>query len=567
MANTEQLLANDTPSSMIEQLGKIYLELEAHKNASDNKIQWKEIEEHFRNLEMTLKRKSEELESREKEYEKKESEIRALVAKRMATVADKEQDLIDRVQELKDAAVAAIAEARANYQPTSLDPADVGDNQDSMVSSSLGDTNSPGKYIPHEIGENAKGDVKPRPEIMQFCKQMDTKGLLNFTMENQKKLFAIREELSVALESAMEPARLVLDLLEGFYPPAETDQPLDKKDAALQGMRKSCIIFIEAMAALLARTDPGADHLLNPEIKQQAKAIADEWKPNLASVGNDAANANSLEAEAFLQLLATFRIASEFDEEELCKLVLVVSRRRQAPGLCRSLGLSHKVPGLVESLVNSGKQIDAVHFIHAFQLTESFPPVPLLKTYLKDLRRNSQGKGVSSGGATGAQIDVNAQELAALKAVVNCVKEYKLEADYPLDPLQKRVAQLERSKSDKKRGGDFGKHQHSKKQRANGGYRGHRSHGGKAAPGRHVPPVFSDRAAYGGMPERYPQAGPNPYDYQVPGQPAFAQQPTDQRLYFYPQDDRVNVTSYTAAPANYAGYMGSGLQSSHQPYM
>ncbi|KAJ0098007.1 hypothetical protein Patl1_28585 [Pistacia atlantica] len=421
----------------------------------------------------------------------------------MATVADKEQDLIDRVQELKDAAVAAIAEVRANYQPTSLDPTDVGDNQDSMVSSSLGDTNSPGKYIPHEIGENAKGDVKPRPEIMQFCKQMDTKGLLNFTMENQKKLFAIREELSVALESAMEPARLVLDLLEGFYPPAETDQPLDKKDAALQGMRKSCIIFIEAMAALLARTDPGADHLLNPEIKQQAKAIADEWKPNLASVGNDAANANSLEAEAFLQLLATFRIASEFDEEELCKLVLVVSRRRQAPGLCRSLGLSHKVPGLVESLVNSGKQIDAVHFIHAFQLTESFPPVPLLKTYLKDLRRNSQGKGVSSGGATGAQIDVNAQELAALKAVVNCVKEYKLEADYPLDPLQKRVAQLERSKSDKKRGGDFG-------------------------------------TAYGGMPERYPQAGPNPYDYQVPGQPAFAQQPTDQRLYFYPQDDRVN---------------------------
>lgn len=54
--------------------------------------------------------------------------------------------------------------------------------------------------------------------------------------------------------------------------------------------------------------------------------------------------------------------------------------------------------GIVEFLINSGKQIDAVHFIHAFQLMESFPPVPLLKTYLKELRRNSQGKGVSSGG-------------------------------------------------------------------------------------------------------------------------------------------------------------------------
>jgi hypothetical protein len=63
--------------------------------------------------------------------------------------------------------------------------------------------------------------------------------------------------------------------------------------------------------------------------------------------------------------------------------------------------------GVVESLVNDGKQIDAVRFIHAFQLTEIFPPVPLLKTYLKDLRRNSQNtqrKGGNSGGGAGVQV-------------------------------------------------------------------------------------------------------------------------------------------------------------------
>ncbi|XP_044469701.1 disease resistance-like protein DSC1 [Mangifera indica] len=86
---------------------------------------------------------------------------------------------------------------------------------------------------------------------------------------------------------------------------------------------------------------------------------------------------------------------------------------------CSSLS----VQGLLESSVNSRKQIDA--------------------------------------------IDVNAQELAALKAVVSCVQEYRLEPDNPLDPLQKRIEQLERLKSDKKRGGDFGRRQHSKKQRAN----------------------------------------------------------------------------------------------------
>lgn len=60
--------------------------------------------------------------------------------------------------------------------------------------------------------------------------------------------------------------------------------------------------------------------------------------------------------------------------------------------------------GVVESLINSGRQIDAVHLIHAFQLTERFHPVPLLKTYLKDLRRNSQGAGAKSEGAAIASV-------------------------------------------------------------------------------------------------------------------------------------------------------------------
>lgn len=348
MSDTELVVQNDSASSLIEELGKKFLELEARKDTNADKVQWMDIEAHFRDLETKLKLKYEKLEAREKEYEEQEAKTLALLAEREAAVAAKEQDLLDRVQELKDAAVASITEARANHQPTLLESVDGGNSKDSKVSSSLGDTNSPEEDFPRKTSENAANvaaDIKPRPELTQFCEQMDAKGLLNFTMENHKVLFAIREELSVALKSATDPARLVLDSLEGFYPPDETNLPIDKKDAALLGKRKSCVVFMEAMAALMARIDPGADNLLNPDTKQQAKAIADEWKPKLSSGGIDAANGNSLEAEAFLQLLATFRIASEFDEEELCKLVLVVARRRQAPELCRSLGLTHKMPG------------------------------------------------------------------------------------------------------------------------------------------------------------------------------------------------------------------------------
>lgn len=153
--------------------------------------------------------------------------------------------------------------------------------------------------------------------------------------------------------------------------------------------------------------------------------------------------------------------------------------------------------------------------------------------------------------------------------MIKCVEEYKLEADYSLEPLQKRVAQLEKSKADKKRMGEAGKYQQPKKQRVNGGFHGFRGSGsGGAAASRQAQPVFSERAAY--TVERYPYAGPGPnaFDYALPSQAAYIHQANDQRSYFYPQDDRVPPSSYNAAPSNYGSYMGGGgLQSSHQPYM
>lgn len=45
--------------------------------------------------------------------------------------------------------------------------------------------------------------------------------------------------------------------------------------------------------------------------------------------------------------------------------------------------------GVIEVLVNSGRHIDAVNLAYAFELTELFSPVVLLKSYLKEARRTS----------------------------------------------------------------------------------------------------------------------------------------------------------------------------------
>ncbi|KAF5940377.1 hypothetical protein HYC85_021544 [Camellia sinensis] len=89
-----------------------------------------------------MKKKIEEFEVREKEFKEKESKTWTMLADRECAVAAKEQDLLDRIQELKDAAVAAIVEAWANHMLEPLEPVDGGDDKETKVRSSLGDTNA-----------------------------------------------------------------------------------------------------------------------------------------------------------------------------------------------------------------------------------------------------------------------------------------------------------------------------------------------------------------------------------------------------------------------------------------
>lgn len=162
------------------------------------------------------------------------------------------------------------------------------------------------------------------------------------------------------------------------------------------------------------------------------------------------------------------------------------------------------------------------------------------------------------------QNDANAQELAALKAVIKCVEEYKLAAEYPLDPLQKRVVQLEKAKADKKRMGDAPKPQPKRPRVANIGY-------GPRVPfiaaDRHaLPAPFPERGLNQGALARYPYAGPPTYNYEVPAHAPYSQQQMNAPGTYYYPDERAPSTS-TGGLSTYGGPMGSGLQPSNQPYM
>ncbi|KAL3517906.1 hypothetical protein ACH5RR_020495 [Cinchona calisaya] len=535
-ANSVASLMNST-SSKIQQLQKAFAELESHRAIALN-WKWKQLEDHFHGLEKSLKRRFTELEDQEREFDVKIVESREMLKRREATVVAKEQASLERLQHKRDAAVFAITTALEKHRKLFSEEPAVNNSEvhgaapvmeDKLHDPMTAVNNTRELTTP---SENESATVKMYPELVKLCQEMDSEGLHKFISDNRKNLAVMKEEIPIALKSSNDPASLVLDSLDGFYG-TEMSSSDSKKDSNLLGLRRTCIMLMECLSTLLTNLDqefiPG---IISEDVKERAKVIAEEWKPKLDELDVDASSGNSLEAHAFLQLLATFGINSDFDQENLSKLIPMVSRRRQTADLCRSLGLSDKMPGVIDVLVKNGRQIDAVNLAFAFELTEQFSPVSLLKSYLNEATKVSSPNKL--GNTSPAQCDVNEKELSALKAVLKCVEEHKLEEVYPLDALQKRVLLLEKAKADKKRATEVAKPQ-SKRPRANGvGY------------GPRVANGATDKNFYPRMTDRYPQ-----YIYDRP------------YCYSVPTDNHVSPVLGTAAynlPLSHGNFFGAGYQ-------
>lgn len=599
---------------LLEQLTQVFNKLKSHTEVSlqmQNGMQWEDIKEHFLNLDSSYKSKFDELVEKQKALEEKKAESCRLIAEKEAEVSAKEHTSLNQLQELRDAAVSSLAEVRQKYKVEVSEILDANGSKDKKVSTSTNDNNAsraseenaPSSGL-GEPSEASPAEVKPRPVLKQLCEQMDIKGLLNFLSENCKKIASLREELSIALRCATDPARLVLGSLEGFYPPDQTSSPGNKNNA-LQVQRRSCIVLMEAIAPALGTKELGGNDPWSSEIKEQAKVIAEEWKGKLAEVDLDASNGYSLEAQAFLQLLTTFNVDSVLDEDELCKIVVAVSRRKQTAVSCRSLGLNERIPGIIEELVKRHRQIDAVHFVQAFGLSETFPPASLLKTYVEELKDSFENNVDVT--ATSVKDDPKSRELNALRAVIKCIEEYKLQKEYSLGPLQKRVSEL-KPKGEKRSSSDVGR-AYGKKPRGPSISFPRRPTGpvGSAArrppfpvsnwqrppatiPSRAAAPMAPPPDRYG-VPDRYlytppsatfdagafssysePFSAPKPFQY-TPGSVAASYSSSQYKVAYGGPGAQPGASSYAAytgasgpsPSSSYANYLGSGYRPGQQP--
>ncbi|KAB2058699.1 hypothetical protein ES319_A11G251700v1 [Gossypium barbadense] len=269
------------------------------------------------------------------------------------------------------------------------------------------------------------------PAHLRFCVSMDGKDLQMFLNGRWKEHGLIGNEVAMALKLSGDPAKLVLDAMEGFYPPH-----LSKGDIDFEGdvARRSCILLLEQLMKLSPE--------IKPNVRKEAVKLAFDWITKMK-----VESGHELEVLGFLWLLASFQLGDAFDADELVNFLVFVAQHIQTPELFKVLGLGDKITGFIRTLVEKKQHMEAIRFIYAFEQVNEFPPVPVLKDFINHSKIEAKRIFRKGKKTPEARDEANTKRIADARAVVQCIEDHKLEYEYlphKVKSLKNLIAFLEK---------------------------------------------------------------------------------------------------------------------------
>ncbi|XP_010254145.1 PREDICTED: FRIGIDA-like protein 4a [Nelumbo nucifera] len=499
---------------------KVFEALETRKTLLTNCTEiWKKLSSHFSSLEESLLQKSKALDSKIEALDSETKKTLEALEQREKSIPERESAAIARVQEQKEAALA-------------------------------------------EFEKTGTSNLGLAEALRSYCRKMDSPGLLRFLVAKRKESpVLLRAEISLSIAESVDPARLILDAMEDF---------INQKSAkgGVPDRRWACGMMLQAHFPATDSSEKAP--VVASSIGERAYGVAEAWKAKMDD--KESGGFGPAEATMFLQLVAGFGLRSRFEEEFLRKLVLDFPSRKEMPKLAASLGFGEKMGDIIDELVKNGKEIEAIYFASESGLTERFPPLSLLKSYLRNSRRNATTILKNGHYSAAATEEASVLELNSIKAIIKCVEDHKLEAEFTLDSLKKRLTQLEKAKADRKknmaatskpqnkrgRGGSGGGPPNFRPSKAGRPSNSYPSYGRRGPPptGPAPPTRYSGVAAYN-YPSQNAYEGPPPTSFASP-YGAHSQNPTaplPQPYAFKPEDMGAGGVR---AGGSYGGQTGYG---------
>ncbi|CAL5359082.1 hypothetical protein CsSME_00049180 [Camellia sinensis var. sinensis] len=395
----------------------------------------KTLTDHFSSLEQSLSQKSKTLDSQIEAFDANTKQTLESLQNRENSIPERESAAAARIEEQKEAAISEIEKAEGGG------------------------------------GERSLSEV-----LRMCCRRMDSKGLVRFLLAKRKESVALRAEIAAAVEESVDAMRLVLDTVEEFV-----EMKVEGK-VGMADRRWACGMLIQ-VAVPLVEPGGGGNGGVASSVREKAAVVLKKWR---GVMGGGESGVGAGEATMFLQMVVGFGLKEKFEEEYLRKLVVEFAARRDMAKLAVALGFGDKMKDIIDELVKNGKEIEAIYFVSESGLTEQFPPLALLRTCLRNCRKNANNISKKGNFGMAAVEEANNLELNATKAIIKCVEDHKLESQFGIDSLRKRVTQLEKIKAEKKKSATSTSKPSNK--RAHGGGGGGGSSRGGGGPPSHRPP-------------------------------------------------------------------------------
>ncbi|KAL9224495.1 hypothetical protein vseg_000521 [Gypsophila vaccaria] len=308
------------------------------------------------------------------------------------------------------------------------------------------------KAVPNDSTQ--LGDI-----LSSTCRRMDPGLLMRLLVEKRRETATLREKMSVAFSECVDSGRFVVDAVKVFV------EMKREKRAGLIDTRWACSMLVRSMfppeelkvgqskCAFLGR-------VFAKKAVQRAEEVLREWREAAENErvgeegegGGDGTGMGPAEAAMFIEVLLGFGLKERFEDDEFYrKLMVEFCGRRDMAKLAVPL-FGDRIADLIEELMKNGKEVEAVHFAYESGLTERFQPVSLLKTSLQKSRKETADTLKKGNNSSSAMDKANSLESSSIRSIIKCVEEHKLEEQFSVDGLRKRLAVLEKAKNDRKKG-------------------------------------------------------------------------------------------------------------------
>ncbi|TQD94073.1 hypothetical protein C1H46_020268 [Malus baccata] len=329
------------------------------------------------------------------------------------------------------------------------------------------------KRVSPQISEKVRAEAKKlagewRAKMTVAAENwLEVLGFLWLVMAYDLNSISDREELQSLINIAADHEKLsdelygILDTTDNtpassnlcsFIKTDKPESPLGKNAATCSSPN------LELTATTDARNLQGGPTCSSPNLHQTVTTVAG----NFQGLSNEHSSGNHSIQNEFLQIDKLFSV---LNGDELVNYLGLISQNKQALEYIWSSGCGDKIPAYLEqfdenpsiftlcaadaipTLIEWGQRIEAVRVICTFNLIDKFPPGPLLKEHVEIARKCSQSL-ISKTKLLGDEIKVVDEEIADLRAVIECIKDYDLESEYSPRAIETKIVKLQKQKDE-----------------------------------------------------------------------------------------------------------------------